>query len=89
MVNPAARSDKGSPIYGMPILNSNKAKKYFIVKRGDGEGCAGEGCAGIGNTLFHANSISTACGDALALLQKMTEPVNKSFGLPAAARTSS
>jgi len=84
VVNPAARSDKGSPIYGMPILNANKAKKYFIVKRGDGEGCAG-----IVNTLFHANSISTACGDALALLQKMTEPVNKSFGLPAAARTSS
>jgi NAD(P) transhydrogenase subunit beta len=80
VVNPAARSDKGSPMCGMPILNADKAKKCFIVKRGNGQGCAG-----IVNALFYANSIRMVCGDALALLQKMTKSVNKSFGLPAAA----
>lgn len=80
MVNPAARSDKGSPMCGMPILNANKAKKCFVVKRGNGQGCAG-----TVNALFYANSISMVCGDALALLQKMTESVSKSLGLPAAA----
>jgi NAD(P) transhydrogenase subunit beta len=80
VVNPAARSDKGSPMCGMPILNADKAKKCFIVKRGDGQGCAG-----IVNARFFTNNISMVCGDALALLQKMTESVNKRFGLPAAA----
>ena len=80
MVNPAARSDKGSPMCGMQILNADMVKKCFIVKRGDGKGCAG-----IVNALFYANNISMVCGDALALLQKMTESVNKRFGLPAAA----
>jgi NAD/NADP transhydrogenase beta subunit len=52
----------------------------FVVKRGGGKGCAGKG-----NALFHANSISMVCGDASALLQKMTESVSKRPGLPAAA----
>ncbi|MEO7336550.1 MAG: NAD(P)(+) transhydrogenase (Re/Si-specific) subunit beta, partial [Caldimonas sp.] len=77
--NPAARSDKGSPIYGMPILNADKAKKCFVVKRGEGKGYAG-----IVNGLFYADNTSMVYGDALAVLQKMTEAV-KSPGLPAAA----
>jgi NAD(P) transhydrogenase subunit beta len=79
VVNPAARSDKGSPIYGMPILNADKAKKCFVVKRGEGKGYAG-----IVNGLFYADNTSMVYGDALAVLQKMTEAV-KSLGLPAAA----
>jgi hypothetical protein len=80
VVNPAARSDKDSPMCGMPILNANKAKKCSVVKRGNGQGCAG-----IVNARFYTNNISMVCGDALALLQKMTESVSKSLGLPAAA----
>ncbi|MEO7337269.1 MAG: NAD(P)(+) transhydrogenase (Re/Si-specific) subunit beta [Caldimonas sp.] len=79
VVNPAARSDKGSPIYGMPILNADKAGKCFVVKRGEGKGYAG-----IVNALFYADNTRMVYGDALAVLQQMTESV-KSLGLPAAA----
>ncbi|MEO6973291.1 MAG: NAD(P)(+) transhydrogenase (Re/Si-specific) subunit beta [Rhodoferax sp.] len=79
VVNPAARSDKGSPIYGMPILNVDQAKKALVVKRGEGKGYAG-----IINALFYADKTSMVYGDALAVLVKMTEAV-KSLGLPAAA----
>jgi NAD/NADP transhydrogenase beta subunit len=41
VVNPAARTDKSSPIYGMPILNADQAKKVFVIKRGEGKGYAG------------------------------------------------
>ena len=38
VVNPAARTDKSSPIFGMPILNADKAKQVYVVKRGEGKG---------------------------------------------------
>src|SRR3546814_6270732 len=37
-VNPAARTNKSSPIYGMPILNVDMAKQVYVVKRGQGKG---------------------------------------------------
>ncbi|MCG8383543.1 MAG: NAD(P)(+) transhydrogenase (Re/Si-specific) subunit beta, partial [Gammaproteobacteria bacterium] len=47
VVNPAAREDKSSPIYGMPILNADKAKNVIVIKRGQGAGFSG-----IENHLF-------------------------------------
>ena len=37
VVNPAARTDKSSPIFGMPILNADKAKQVYVIKRGPGQ----------------------------------------------------
>ena len=47
VVNPVARTDKSSPIYGMPILNADKAKNVIVIKRGQGAGFSG-----IENALF-------------------------------------
>jgi NAD(P) transhydrogenase subunit beta len=79
VVNPAARTDKSSPIYGMPILDADKARKVFVVKRGEGRGYAG-----VVNTLFYADNCSMVYGDAQAVLVQMIEAV-KSLGLPVAA----
>ena len=70
VVNPAARTDKSSPIYGMPILNADKAKKVYVVKRGEGKGYAG-----IVNPLFYADNCNMVYGDAAAVLVKMIEAV--------------
>ena len=70
VVNPAARTDKASPIYGMPILNVDDAKKVYVVKRGEGKGYAG-----IINTLFYAENCNMVYGDAQAVLIKMIEAV--------------
>ena len=79
VVNPAARDDKSSPIYGMPILNADKAKKVYVVKRGDGKGYAG-----IVNALFYADNCEMVYGDAQAVLIKMIEAV-RGLGLASAA----
>jgi len=63
VVNPAARTDKSSPIFGMPILNADQAKKVFVVKRGEGKGYAG-----IVNALFYGDNCSMVYGDAQAVL---------------------
>jgi NAD(P) transhydrogenase subunit beta len=70
VVNPAARTDKFSPIYGMPILNADKAKKVYVVKRGQGKGYAG-----IQNALFYGDNTEMVYGDASAVLAKMIEAV--------------
>lgn len=79
VVNPAARNDKSSPIYGMPILNVDQAKKVFVVKRGEGKGYAG-----IANLLFYADNCNMVYGDAQAVLIKMIEAV-RGLGLGKAA----
>jgi H+-translocating NAD(P) transhydrogenase subunit beta len=79
VVNPAARTEKSSPIYGMPILNADKAKKVYVVKRGEGKGYSG-----IVNALFYADNCEMVYGDAQAVLGKMIEAV-KGLGLAAAA----
>ena len=79
VVNPAARTDKSSPIFGMPILNADKAKKVYVIKRGDGKGYAD-----IVNALFYADNCYMVYGDAAAVLAKMIEAV-RGLGLSAAA----
>jgi NAD(P) transhydrogenase subunit beta len=70
VVNPEARTDKSSPIFGMPILNADQAKKVYVVKRGQGKGYAG-----IVNPLFYADNCNMVYGDAAAVLTKMIEAV--------------
>jgi NAD(P) transhydrogenase subunit beta len=79
VVNPAARTDKSSPIFGMPILNADKAKRVYVVKRGEGKGYAG-----IVNALFYGDNCDMVYGDAQAVLIKMIEAV-RGLGLSAAA----
>ncbi len=79
VVNPSARSDKSSPIFGMPILNADKAKQVYVVKRGEGKGYAG-----IVNPLFYADNCNMVYGDAQAVMVEMIEAV-RGLGLSAAA----
>jgi len=70
VVNPAARTDKSSPIYGMPILNVDKAHQVYVVKRGQGKGYAG-----VENLLFYEDNCNMVYGDAQAVLVKMIQAI--------------
>ena len=70
VVNPAARTDPSSPIYGMPILNADKAKSVIVLKRG-----MSHGFAGIENELFYDSKTSMLFGDAKASLTKLVGEV--------------
>jgi NAD(P) transhydrogenase subunit beta len=63
VVNPAARHDKGSPIYGMPIIDVDKAKAVVAIKRS-----MNPGFAGIDNELYYLDQTLMAFGDAKAVL---------------------
>jgi len=66
VVNPAARHDKTSPIYGMPIINADKAKTVFVLKRS-----MATGFAGIQNELFYYENTRMIFGDAKQTLQSL------------------
>jgi NAD(P) transhydrogenase subunit beta len=70
VVNPAARSDQSSPIYGMPILNVDQAQNVIVLKRS-----MRSGFAGIENELFHDPKTSMLFGDAKDSLTKLTAAV--------------
>ena len=63
VVNPAARHDKSSPIFGMPIINADKAKTVIAIKRS-----MNPGFAGIENELYYGDNCLMAFGDAKAVL---------------------
>ncbi len=73
VVNPVARTDKSSPIYGMPILDADKARNCIVIKRG-----RGAGYSGVENALFYADNTSMlygsaqqAVGDVIAQLKEL------------------
>jgi NAD(P) transhydrogenase subunit beta len=70
VVNPAARSDKTSPIYGMPILDADKARHVIVIKRS-----MNPGFAGIDNALYYEPRCSMLFGDAKGAISKLVEAV--------------
>ncbi|HTY94372.1 MAG TPA: NAD(P)(+) transhydrogenase (Re/Si-specific) subunit beta, partial [Steroidobacteraceae bacterium] len=68
VVNPAARTNKASPIYGMPILDVELAHQVYVIKRGQGKGYAG-----IENELFYRDNCHLVYGDAQAVLGRMIQ----------------
>ena len=72
VVNPAAKTEQGSPIYGMPILNVDEAKRTIIFKRS-----LSPGFAGIDNELFYKESNQMFFGDAKKTLQELSQALNE------------
>ena len=70
VVNPCARYDKASPIYGMPILDADKAANIIIVKRS-----LKPGFAGIDNEIYYNPKTYMFFGDAKGAIQKLVEAV--------------
>jgi NAD(P) transhydrogenase subunit beta len=70
VVNPAARSDKASPIYGMPILDADKSRHVIVIKRS-----MNPGFAGIDNQLYYEPRCSMLFGDAKGAISKLVEAV--------------
>jgi NAD(P) transhydrogenase subunit beta len=66
VVNPAARTDKASPIYGMPIIDVDKAQQVFVVKRS-----LASGYAGVDNPLFYMDSTMMLLSDAKAMCENI------------------
>ncbi|MCB1866093.1 MAG: NAD(P)(+) transhydrogenase (Re/Si-specific) subunit beta [Chromatiales bacterium] len=70
VTNPAAKTDPSSPIYGMPILDVEKARQVFFVKRS-----LRPGYAGVDNLLFYRDNTSLVLGDAKDVVEGLTRAV--------------
>ncbi|MEX2496153.1 MAG: NAD(P)(+) transhydrogenase (Re/Si-specific) subunit beta [Woeseia sp.] len=70
VVNPVARTDPSSPIYGMPILNADKARNIIVIKRGQGAGFSG-----IENGLFYLDQTRMLYGDGQEMASELIQAV--------------
>ncbi len=72
VVNPAARTDTNSPIYGMPILNADASKNTIVIKRGKGTGFTG-----IENQLFFAEKTNMLYGDGATAVSELITAIKE------------
>ena len=72
VVNPDARTDKGSPIYGMPILDVDRSQHVFVIKRS-----MNPGFAGVQNPLFFNDNTMMIFGDAKGTVLKLVEAIRE------------
>ena len=75
VVNPAARTNKSSPIYGMPIIEADKAKMVLAIKRS-----MNPGFAGIENELYYADKTLMVFGDAKAVVGDLVKYLSSNSG---------
>jgi NAD(P) transhydrogenase subunit beta len=75
VVNPAARHDKSSPIFGMPIIDADKAKACIAIKRS-----MNPGFAGIDNELYYADNTLMVFGDAKSVLGDVAKELSGESG---------
>ena len=75
VVNPAARHDKSSPIFGMPIINADKAKTVIAIKRS-----MNPGFAGVDNELYSADNTLMLFGDAKAVVGELVKGLSGNGG---------
>jgi NAD(P) transhydrogenase subunit beta len=72
VVNPMARTNPDSPIYGMPILNADQAKNVIVIKRGQGKGFSG-----VENALFYADNTRMLYGDGQAMVGELIQAIKE------------
>jgi NAD(P) transhydrogenase subunit beta len=72
VVNPSARTDTSSPIYGMPILDADKAHNVIVIKRGQGKGFSG-----VENALFFSDNTRMLYGDGQAMAAELIQAVKE------------
>jgi NAD(P) transhydrogenase subunit beta len=75
VVNPAARHEKASPIYGMPIIDADRARTCFAIKRS-----MNPGFAGIENELYYADRTYMLFGDAKAVVGELVKELSGKDG---------
>ena len=72
VVNPTARTNPESPIFGMPILNADQSKNVIVIKRGQGKGFSG-----VENALFFGDNTRMLYGDGQAMANELIEAVKE------------